>query len=76
MNDFFDDERIIEPVFIEEDAENANSLRPLTLDEFVGQQGVKENLAACMQTAKARGETLSPQRLAVLSDCIVENEIL
>ena len=58
MNDFFDDERIIEPVFIEEDAENANSLRPLTLDEFVGQQGVKENLAVCMQAAKARGETL------------------
>ncbi|MBQ9959683.1 MAG: Holliday junction branch migration DNA helicase RuvB [Oscillospiraceae bacterium] len=58
MNDFFDDERIIEPVFTEEDAENANSLRPLTLEEFVGQQGVKENLAVCMQAAKARGETL------------------
>ena len=58
MNDFFDDERIIEPVFIEEDAENANSLRPLTMDEFVGQQGVKVNLAVCMQAAKARGETL------------------
>ncbi len=57
MNDFFDD-RIVEPVRMPEDTENINSLRPATLDDFVGQTNVKDNLSVYMQAAKARGETL------------------
>lgn len=57
MKDFFDD-RIIEPGFLEEDAEVALTLRPLTLDEFVGQPQLKENLAVSIEAAKKRGESL------------------
>ena len=57
MKDFFDD-RIIEPGFLEEDADVALTLRPLTLDEFVGQPQLKENLAVSIEAAKKRGESL------------------
>ena len=36
----------------------------------------KKILAEAGVDEKARGETLSPQRLAILSDCIVDNKIL
>jgi len=52
------DTRIVEPEVSAEDAENENSLRPKTLDEYVGQQQVKENLKVYMQAAKQRGEAL------------------
>ena len=35
-----------------------NVLRPKTLDEYVGQDKVKENLSVYMAAAKARGEAL------------------
>ena len=35
-----------------------NVLRPKTLQDYVGQQKVKENLLVYMQAAKARGEAL------------------
>ncbi len=35
-----------------------NSLRPKTLDEFVGQEKMKENLKVFLQAAKKRGEPL------------------
>ena len=57
MDDFFDD-RIIEPDFLEEDAETSMTLRPLTLDEFVGQPQLKENLSVSITAAKNRGESL------------------
>ena len=57
MNDYFDD-RIIEPVLMEEDKESLNNLRPLTLNEFIGQDSLKENLSIYMEAAKARGESL------------------
>ena len=57
MNDFFDD-RIIEPDYLEEDAETSMTLRPLTLDEFVGQTQLKENLSVSITAAKNRGESL------------------
>lgn len=57
MNDYFDD-RIIEPDYLEEDAETSMTLRPLTLDEFVGQDQLKENLAVSIKAAKNRGESL------------------
>lgn len=57
MNDYFDD-RIIEPTLSPEDAEVTNSLRPLLLSDFIGQSGVKDNLAIYMAAAKARGDSL------------------
>lgn len=41
-----------------EDRENENSLRPKSLDEYVGQETVKENLSVFMKAAKARDEQL------------------
>ena len=34
------------------------SLRPQTLDDFIGQQGVRENLAVFIKAARGRGEAL------------------
>ena len=34
------------------------ALRPTTLDELIGQQGVKDNLLIQIQAAKQRGEAL------------------
>ena len=54
-----DDERIISP-----ELENAgeerleNSLRPKTLDEYIGQDKVKENMKIYIESAKKRGEPL------------------
>lgn len=58
MSDFYFDDRIIEPDYLEEDAETSMTLRPLTLDEFVGQPQLKENLAVSIKAAKNRGESL------------------
>ncbi len=41
-----------------EDAENENSLRPKTLDDYVGQEKIKENLAVFIAAAKDRGDNL------------------
>ncbi|MEA4911899.1 MAG: Holliday junction branch migration DNA helicase RuvB [Oscillospiraceae bacterium] len=50
--------RMVEPGALAEDVENENSLRPKTLDEYIGQEQVKENLSIYMQAAKGRGEPL------------------
>lgn len=34
------------------------SLRPLSLDEYIGQQGLKENLRVFIHAAKSRNEAL------------------
>ena len=44
--------------FTEEDGENELSLRPKTLDEYVGQEKVKENLSVFINAAKIRGDAL------------------
>jgi Holliday junction DNA helicase RuvB len=41
-----------------EEEELERTLRPRRLDEFVGQEGVKEQLAIALAAAKARGEAL------------------
>ena len=54
-----DEERIISPELenvIEERLEN--SLRPKTLDEYIGQDKVKENMKIYIEAAKKRGEPL------------------
>jgi Holliday junction DNA helicase RuvB len=52
-----DDARTVSPARRDEDAAEA-SLRPQTLDEFVGQQSSRENLAVFIEAARARGEAL------------------
>ncbi|MGI9400147.1 MAG: Holliday junction branch migration DNA helicase RuvB [Rhizobiaceae bacterium] len=50
------EDRLINPEVRGEDLEA--SLRPQTLDEFVGQQRARENLAVFIEAAKGRGEAL------------------
>lgn len=50
--------RIITPDFTETDKDIENSLRPKTLNEYIGQEKVKENLKIYIDAAKNRGETL------------------
>lgn len=59
-NDYnFDFEsRITGSEVIPEDAETENSLRPKTLDEYVGQERIKENLGVFIEAAKNRGDSL------------------
>lgn len=42
----------------DQDRELDKSLRPRRLDEFVGQEGIKENLRVFIQAARERGEVL------------------
>ncbi len=50
--------RMMSPDFNSADNETENSLRPKTLDDYIGQEKVKENLKIYMEAALARGETL------------------
>lgn len=55
------DERLISTAETEIDRsfeKSDNSLRPLTLDEYIGQDKAKENLKIFMEAAKNRGESL------------------
>jgi Holliday junction DNA helicase RuvB len=47
-----------------EDAELERSLRPKTLDDFVGQERTKEQLSIALEAAKGRGEALDHVLLA------------
>ena len=51
-----DPARITTPERTAEDADAA--LRPKSLDEFIGQQGARENLRVFVNAARARGEAL------------------
>jgi Holliday junction DNA helicase RuvB len=48
----------LEPTLRPEEDELERSLRPRSLDDFVGQERVKEQLAIALEAAKARGEAL------------------
>lgn len=50
--------RIITSTLKEEDADSEFSLRPRTMDEYIGQEKVKDNLSVFMQAAKQRNEPL------------------
>lgn len=60
MNDFFiaDEERVIAPEYISDDNEIETSLRPHTLEEYIGQEKAKENLKIYIEAAKNRHESL------------------
>lgn len=50
--------RFVTPEVTENDRDAELSLRPRTLEEYIGQDKVKENLSIFMQAAKLRGEPL------------------
>ncbi len=53
-----DDERIISTTQNIEDFDAEGTLRPQNLEEYIGQEKVKENLKVYLQAAKLRGEPL------------------
>lgn len=52
------EKRVISTQVQEEDLKLEKSLRPQTLDDYIGQQKAKENLKVYIEAAKARGEAL------------------
>ena len=58
MADVTQDERIVDPQVPEGEREFDAALRPRRIDEFVGQDRVKEQLALLIDGARARGETV------------------
>ncbi|MDD3429177.1 MAG: Holliday junction branch migration DNA helicase RuvB [Oscillospiraceae bacterium] len=53
-----DENRLVSPEVSFEDADTEQSLRPRTLEEYIGQEKVKENLKVYIEAAKMRGEPL------------------
>src|SRR5215470_7968208 len=51
-------ERIISGAAYDEDARLDASVRPKSLDEYIGQKRVKENIAIALEAARNRGEAL------------------
>jgi len=54
----------VAPVLQDEEEEVERTLRPRSLDDFVGQERVKEQLEIALRAAKARGEALDHVLLA------------
>ena len=55
----FDEKDLISPSLNDEQEERMeNSLRPKTLNEYLGQEKVKENMKIYIEAAKKRGESL------------------
>jgi Holliday junction DNA helicase RuvB len=52
------DSRIITPARVEEDAQFEAGLRPRTLDDYIGQERVRENLHVSITAARQRGDAL------------------
>jgi Holliday junction DNA helicase RuvB len=58
MFDFQDEDRIITSTMQNEDIDVENSLRPKSLDDYLGQEKAKELLKIFIEAAKARNEQL------------------
>ena len=54
--------RTITTEVTEEDKRIEGSLRPQTLDEYIGQERIKSTLKVFIHAAKSRGEALSMDR--------------
>ena len=52
------DERLVDAKYMSEDADAERSLRPTTLEEYVGQLKAKENLKISIDAARLREDTL------------------
>ena len=58
MEDMDLENRIVSTGLTETDTDIENSLRPKTLEDYIGQDKVKENLAIYIEAARTRGEAL------------------
>ena len=58
MEDMDLENRIVSTSLTETDTDIENSLRPKTLEDYIGQDKVKENLAIYIEAARTRGEAL------------------
>ena len=74
--------RLITTEFTEEDSTIENSLRPQTLDDYIGQNKIKENIKIYIEAAKKRSESLDhllfygPPGLGKTTiSCIIANEM-
>ena len=56
--DISSDNRLVSPDVQVREPGNDNSLRPKTLDEYIGQQQVRKSLSVFIQAARGRGEPL------------------
>ena len=54
----FEDESLITPHAMSDDNMEGNKVRPKTLNDYIGQSKVKENMSIYVEAAKARGEAL------------------
>src|SRR5512134_62025 len=52
------DDRLVTSVRVEEDVQYEAGLRPRTLDEYIGQDRVRENLQVSIAAARQRGDAL------------------
>lgn len=58
MENFDDTERFVSSSMISEDIDTEVSLRPKTMDDYIGQEKIKENLRVYIEAAKKRKESL------------------
>ncbi len=52
------DDRVVTAARVDEDAQYEAGLRPRTLDDYIGQDRVRENLQVSIAAARQRGEAL------------------
>ena len=52
------EKRMISTELVEEDVKIENNLRPLSLEDYIGQEKVKRNLKVFIEAAKERGDSL------------------
>ncbi len=60
------EKRVISTQIQEEDIKIESNLRPLTLEEYIGQEKAKENLRVYIEAAKQRLQGLSQTRWAYI----------
>lgn len=58
MMEGFDEERLLSAKTMRSEQQTETSLRPHRLEDYVGQESVRENLSVCIDAAKARKEPL------------------